>query len=536
MPKPGWREPAAHDTPSNLTPGRRRVLDWSRGHRLAFIENLRIEDKEGQVIPLNRPTPAQRKLVQALGDPRLKECWILKGRQTHFSTGICAHIWHDTYSRDHPYRTLTATNHNDTTRSIFGKYKTFYNHLPRQLQRANPFAINHSLHTIRSEITGALLDHLTVGGTGQGRGWTYQRFVAEECAFPPWSASTWGTVTATVPDDAPVIGVSTPNGPGNFYHGRIIACRKAVADGVPGVHFIFSPWHEHPEYRRAVPDSWEPSQDDLNYAIDRGVELTLEQLYWRYWQIWGPRGSGDPSIFQREYPGTEEDGFVQLAGAWFDVVLLNALLNALPAEKTGLFRIYAKPDPRLAYVAGVDPSWCNGGDYAACTIYDQYGRQVAVYATNKGGEHHFAMESGDLIGAYKARHLTEANKGGAGKNVIQVYDNLGLRAWKQDGKHWTTTSGNKQNAYGHARRMVNGSAVGLRDHATIRELCHIREENNTIEGRDGENDDLAMATVLALWNLRTLPEQTTRQPAPRQVGSDTPFTAISRIHKVSYVA
>jgi hypothetical protein len=72
-------------------------------------------------------------------------------------------------------------------------------------------------------------------------------------------------------------------------------------------------------------------------------------------------------------------------------------------------------------------------------------------------------------------------------------------------KDWTTTHGNKEEAYGHMRQVVNGDNLELNDHATIQELLHIREENGSIEGQDGYHDDHADAFILACWALRTCP-------------------------------
>ena len=82
---------------------------------------------------------------------------------------------------------------------------------------------------------------------------------------------------------------------------------------------------------------------------------------------------------------------------------------------------------------------------------------------------------------------------------------------KKTYKDWVTTSGNKEEAYGHARQMINGDALELNDHVTIQELLHIREEDGRIEGQDGYHDDHAMALVLAEWNRRTIPTSVTKR-------------------------
>ena len=60
--------------------------------------------------------------------------------------------------------------------------------------------------------------------------------------------------------------------------------------------------------------------------------------------------------------------------------------------------------------------------------------------------------------------------------------------------------------------MVNGDALVLHDLTTVQELMHIREVRGKIEGQDGYHDDHADALMLAVWNLRNMPQS---KVAPR---------------------
>lgn len=498
-----------------LTDTQRAGLSWVRENRLPFIARLQIETKKGQLERLDRPAPAQRTLVQTLGLPGIQELVCYKPRQVYFSTGTAAHVFHAGFGADHPLRTLVATNHNDTTRSLFGKHGVFYETLPGKLKRLNPWRVNHTLHSLVSDATAARIDHLTAGGKGQGRGWTYQRLVAEELAFWPHAAEAWAAIQPAIDDDAQTIIISTPNGPGDFYHSRVLTALEAVEKQRPGVAFLFSRWSDHPGYAKAPAPGWEPSHEE--WELGRKHGLSLAQLYWRHDRIHGIKGIGDKR-FRREYPLTIEDGFIVVDGSWYDSDYLNDVLNSLPVgggalSHEGGCRIYRAPEPGIAYAAGVDPSWCNGGDDAVCEILDEDGNQAAVLSSNEGGEQLFAAESAELIAAYDARVLTESNPGGAGRNVLRFYEKVGLRLWTDDKDHdWTTHHGNKEEAFGHDRQLVNGDAYTLRDPTTIQQLLHIREVKGRIGGQDGYKDDHAVAHVLAGWNLRTLPRGTRLRP------------------------
>ena len=491
------------------TPKQRRLLRWVRENRLPFIARLKIKAKEeqGKIVTFDCPTPGQVRLVNVLDDPKVREVVILKSRQVHFTTAICAHVWWDTYSSFDPVRTLVATNHSETTGAVFEKYELFYANMPTRLKALNPFKTNLNDKTLTSLVTGACIDHITAGGTGGGRGWNYQRFVAEECAFWPRAEKAYAAISSAVDDDSQTIIISTPNGPQNLYHDKVLRARQAQSNGEPGVRFIFLPWFDHPKYSMPLPDGWEPTQEE--WSIQRKFRLTEEQLYWRHWRINGVKGIGERE-FMREYPATEEEGFLVSDGSWYSVELLNDVLNALPQKagvQMGGVRIYHKPNTaKYRYSAGVDPSWCNGGDNAVCIIVDEFGRTCAVLSMNQGGDRLFAEESADLVNAYNAKALVESNPGGAGRNVLKYYNESGLDLWtNEDSKPWTTTHGRKQEAFSHHRRMVNGDAFELNDRTLVMELMHIREVDSKIGGQDGYHDDHAMAHVLAEWCRKDLP-------------------------------
>jgi hypothetical protein len=262
-----------------------------------------------------------------------------------------------------------------------------------------------------------------------------------------------------------------------------------------------------------LPDGWEPDQEEWDLAQQHN--LTMRQLYWRHDKIHGVNGIGIRR-FRREYPLTIEDGFAIHDGSWFDTDYLNSVLSSLkPVE--GELRVYERPYPGMNYSVGVDPSWCNGGDYAVAQVLSADGRQVATLSMNQGGEILFAQKAVELAMHYnKARTLVEGNTGGAGPVVIREFQKAGLPLWHkppEPGQHaskvlknWTTTRGSKEMGYAHLRQMVNGDALLLNDMSTVQELMHIREQSGKIEGQDGYHDDHCDALMLAEWNRRKMPQ------------------------------
>tara|TARA_R100001224_G_scaffold113534_1_gene99263 strand:- start:1025 stop:2560 length:1536 start_codon:yes stop_codon:yes gene_type:complete len=474
--------------------------------RRKFIGRLKFEDMTANVTYFNRPFQEQVALINALSDPQVKTIVVLKPRQIGISTANCADTFYEAFTAKKPLRTLVAADHSKTTKSLFGKFVGFYEHLPKALKDANPFRVNRVDKTLISERTGALIDHMTARGDAHGRGWTYQRLIAEELAFWTHAEEVWAGLRSTLHEgpDSKIIIVSTPNGPGNFFHERVLTAMRAERQGDKSIRFIFSKWSDHSSYSKQPPPGWEPFAEDWELGKQHG--LSMQQLYWRHEMVRGVEGIGERR-FRREYPLTVEDGFIVLEGCWFDIDYLNECFNNLPKQPEGELRIFEEPQLDMDYVIGVDPSWCSGGDFAVGCVMDETGEQVAVLSMNQGGEDLFAKKLSDLARYYhRARVLCEANTGGAGRIVIKKLMQEGIPIWKDSyGKDWITHRGNKEQAYAFARQMVNSNAFVLSDSATIQELMHIRDRDGKIEGQDGYHDDHSDALVLACWALRTCP-------------------------------
>ena len=475
--------------------------------RRKFISRLRFEDDGANLVSFSRPYSEQIQLIEAFRNPQIKRIVVLKPRQIGISTANCADTFYETFTSRKALRTLVATDHNKTTRSLFLKFSRFYETLPENVKGYNPFKLNRTEKTLISQRTGALIDHMTALGKAHGRSWTYQRLVAEELAYWKDAESVWGALRSTIHrgEDTKIVIISTPNGPGDFYHHRVMKAIEAERQGDPETKFLFSKWSDHRTYRADPPSRWEPTEEEHQLGLEH--DLDWSQLYWRHTMIHGIDGIGEMR-FRREYPLTVEDGFIILEGCWFDVDYLSRVFTSLPEEKhIGERRIYHKPKMNHDYVIGCDPSWCSGGDYATACVLDELGRQCAVLSMNEGGEDLFAERLIDLSRYYnKARVLTEANTGGAGRVVIRMLLRNNIPVWRDSrGGDWITARGNKEMAYSFARQLVNGDGVELNDPSTVRELMHVRDIRGKIEGQDGYHDDHADAFVLACWALRTCP-------------------------------
>ena len=384
------------------------------GDPAEFISRLRLVDEKGMDSYFNNPFPEQVLALDDFLNPQAKTIVHYKPRQIGDTTVACAYNFDYTYWAKDPVKTLVVAHTYDATDAIFDKLQYFYRTLPTLLKRP-------TLRSSRKELifddTNAGFRCMTAGGKGGARAWTFQRLHADELAYWPNAEEVWASVTSTMHEGPhrKVIILSTANGPGNLFHEKVLSAQRAIQSGDDSVVFRFFRWCDHPAYAALPPSDWEPDQEEYELAQVHG--LSPAQLYWRHQKINGVNGVGIHK-FRREYPLTLEDGFAVFDGAWFDGDYLNEVLSSLPQTNKEL-RIFERPYPGLNYSIGIDPSWCNGGDYAVAQVLSADGRQVATLSMNQGGELLFAQKVIELAQHFnKARALIESNPGGAGTVII----------------------------------------------------------------------------------------------------------------------
>lgn len=511
-------------------------LPWvwgTKAGRRSYIAELFIETKDPKIpaCRFNNPHPLQLQAQPAYEDEAVTLTVDVKGRQVGRSTQEGANQQASAHSSPGPYRVLVATNHQSTTDSCMRRYRVFADHMDPALKAYAPIKINNNKNTIAFPKNDALIQHVTVGGTSEGKSWTYHAVVCEEMGKWPNAEVNWASIQATLPDDCPTHIISTPTGPRTLYAKKVQEARRAVALGDPSVRLNFWPWYEHPEYRKQPADSWEPDQAEADYALDIGIDpesdLGRAILFWRNQKIWGARGLG-LEMFRREYPSNIDEGFLDWEGSWFNLEWVNRLITLREAEDqpTGEVRFYRRPEPGTEYALGVDGSWCVGKDYAVAAVLDNVGRLCAVLSTNRGGELEFARKVSRLAGIYNnGKVLCEANN--VGRAIIRVLYNEGVRLWRDiTGSHpkdWTTSQGNRELMLSDLREAVNTGALDVPDLQTLHEMTSFREKDGRLEGQDGEHDDHVFALGLAEQCRRSLPTVVTRRFQPTR-----PVRAVQR--------
>lgn len=370
---------------------------------------LTIRTKSGRVEPL-KLNEAQLYLHERLEEQKSKtgrvRALVLKGRQQGCSTYTEARYFHKV-THSVGQKAFILTHLDEATNNLFGMAKRFYEHCPAVVRPS----------TRASNAKELIFDKLdsgykvgTAGSKGVGRGDTIQLFHGSEVAYWPNADTHVAGALQAVPDEpgTEVILESTSNGRKGLFYEMCAAALRGEGEYI----LVFIPWFWQPEYRKAVPEGFEPTADELAYQTAHGLDL--EQIAWRRAKIVELNGVHN---FRREYPATPEEAFsAEVPGALWRRDQIDNLRVRIHPE---LVRI----------VVAVDPS---GGDKAR---NDEVGLIVAGIDAQKHG---YLLE--DASGKYSPetwgskavalwrkygadRIVAEANFGGAMvESTIRVVD------------------------------------------------------------------------------------------------------------------
>ncbi|MEE4087535.1 hypothetical protein [Pseudomonas viridiflava] len=312
---------------------------------LYCAKNLKIRAKNAKIIPFVW-NDAQRiihaKLEAQLADTGMVRAIILKGRKQGASTYIGARFYKKT-SMGFGLNTMILTHVASSTSTLFAMVKTFYELSDDTLRptiKASS-ATELSFSKLRSGYKVA-----TAGSKNTGRGDTIQLLHGSEMGFWENAEDIRSGLGEAVPDEpgTEIVFESTANGLGNDFHRT---WNLAIAKKSNFIA-IFIPWFLETQYRRAVPDDFELSDDDLEYQ--ETYDLDDEQMAWRQNKIISSFGE-DEDRFNQEFPASPDMAFLKVGH--------KALINTLKVAKARKQEI--RHVQRIgAHVVGLDPA--RGGD------------------------------------------------------------------------------------------------------------------------------------------------------------------------------
>lgn len=408
----------------------------------------------------------------------------LKARQLGFSTLVAGYaLWLVLF---HPDRAVAMFSKGEREAAKLLKKSAYaYRHQPQWLKERLPRLLTDN--QLKMEFDNESLIESLPSGEDPGRSEAVDLAIVDEWAFLPNPEDAWAAIEPITDVGGGVIGISTANGTGNFFHEFY---QKAKMGGSPFTS-IFFPYDAHED------------RDDAWYAAkSQGLQE---------WQL------------HQEYPRDDVECFVKSGNPVFDLDDFSALAPTDPtrgvlslrggdytfAESSdGEFAVYERPDPQHSYVIGADVAeGLRHGDWSVAQVIDMQSNAVVCTYRAHVDPDVFGKEVLYLLGSWYNRALVGVESNNHGLTTCtalrdrgyqrmyyrQTYDERYSSVQKKMG--WYTTAKSKPMIIDELRESLR---EGLRvpDRGTIQELrTYARDENGRMGGRPF--DDAVMALAIA---------------------------------------
>lgn len=268
-------------------------------------------------------------------------------------------------------------------------------------------------------------------------------------------------------------------------------------------------------------------QTDLNSEEkalhDAGASLKL--LMWRQFK----KLDMSESDFKQEFPATLEESFITSGQCVFDSHKITNRIQYLPAcysfkeaclslsdfllslIDSGL-KVYDTPKMSTKYYAGVDVASGSGADSSTMSIFDEKGKQVAVFKSNKVAVYKFAQIVAELGRFYNYAFLA-VERNSYGQPLLEKlrndYGYMNLYKQKlfnqQTGRRkmqlgWLTSASNKAILISDFKESFELDEILLNDRDTLEEMLIFVENKGKTGNVKGQSnhDDLVIASALAI--------------------------------------
>jgi hypothetical protein len=251
-----------------------RELEWRRCQRdeVYWIENYWFirHPERGRI--LLRLRPAQLETLEVWNRDRYSIA--LKARQIGFSTIGAAHaVWLAFF---HPDRFIVMLSRTEREAiKLLGKAKYGYKFLPYWMLDRGPNILDDNLTKMSWDNDSGI--ESMPSGSDPARGESVYLVIVDEWAFLPNAEEAWASIEPVTDIGGRVIGISTANGSGNFFHHFYVAAKTGSSQFTN----IFYPWsaatergHDWYERKAASMLPWQLHQeyprDDVECFIKSG--------------------------------------------------------------------------------------------------------------------------------------------------------------------------------------------------------------------------------------------------------------------------
>lgn len=420
---------------------------------------------------------------------------VLKARQVGFSTLAAAYAFWLVFFRPDRFVVMLSRTERESVK-LLAKSKYGYKFLPQWMKERGPKQVtDHQQKMMFDNESG--LESLP-SGSDPARGESVYLVIVDEWAFLPNPEEAWASIEPIADVGGRVIGLSTANGSGNFFHQLWVGSQTGANQFVG----IFFPW------------SAGDRDDDWYTAKSRNMQS---------WQL------------HQEYPRFPEEAFVKSGNPVFNIDLLDAMPTVEPdigylhvysdrnyefrhAEE-GELRVWDYPRPDGVYVIGADVAeGLSYGDYSSAHIINAATGEVVAHWHGHIEPDIFGELMADL-GWWYNQALVGIESNNHGLTSLKAAQRVGYKnlyrqrrlnqrvAQATETMGWRTTVTSKPLAIDELVAALRDEGVVLYCDRTIAELrTFVRKSNGKMGGSPHDDRTISLAIATQMLKYVWLPE------------------------------
>ena len=438
-----------------------------------FIANyIRITTKSG----LNFPDFRQYQLdfIEALFD---NESVVANmPRQASKTTSTALYLIHCViFGRD--FNTLIVANVGKMAREFLDKIKKMYVTLPMWMQQG--ITVWNKTYVEFGNNCRVMSDAVT---DNAGRGFTFNKIVADELAHVPLSA--WdGFADSVFPASSAMshskstILLSTPKGLNHFY-----AIFKSAKEGTNGFVPFEMNWEDVPRY----------DKEGKLYEPERFKNEMIAKYGMQYWK----------QNFECSFIGSSH------------TLVSSDILSAMKSKdpelmKDGILKIYHEPIKGHQYVMGVDPSMGIGGDYFGVQVLDITNLDMKQVASARLDMEYLKIPDylHEWCQYYNNAYLIIENNLGSGQSISDMmvntyeYENMHFDKSSDTNKRkkysgFRTTTKTRKQILDNMKLFIQNGKLEINDSDTYKEFFSFIYSKGKYQADDGAKDDMIMALAI----------------------------------------
>lgn len=430
---------------------------------------------------------------------------VLKARQIGFSTLAAAYAFWMTYFFQDRFVIMLSRTEREAMK-LLSKSKYGYKFLPFWMREKGPRQTTD--HQLKMVFENESAIESLPSGSDPARGESVYAVFVDEWAFLPNPEEAWASIEPIADVGGRVMGLSTANGSGNFFH-QLWVGSQTGANKFAG---IFYPWNADGERN----DDW---------YDDKARNMAQWQLH-------------------QEYPRSPDEAFIKSGNPVFDTEMLAEITPVEPEvgyyyeyadgstsfipSADGELSVWEFPQPEGVYVVGGDVAeGLQHGDYSSAHIIDaRDGRVVAHWhghiEPDLFGEELATLSwwyNGALLGIENNNHglttIKAAQRVGY-RNLYRTRKLGNIRSEVTEQLGWRTTTTSKPLMIDELVAAVRNGDIEVFCERTLAELrTFVRKPNGRMVGSPYDDRTISLAIGTQMLKYVWLPEYQNPQKVPK---------------------